>query len=274
MKISVISLISYDADMIMSSIKSYYNYVDQIVLGLDVNRITWSGNPFSFDEEKLWKQLDDIDTDNKILIVEDNFHKSSIPMENDTYERNFLKNYCTGDWILSFDADEVLLNAHDFFYRFVPLFEPYKTKKDLLFTWFLPYKYLPVTDSYLVITNNDNTIFRGDTQGFATDKNNTYTYARWTNNKNIVQSPLCILHWSFCRPAKAIDMKINNFGHSDRTKDDPFFDNWKKVDHTNYKQLRNFKTSGFGDNQWEKLLEVPANNFQDWMKSQTDKVYR
>ena len=51
-KKSVISLISYDADYLPASIRSYYNYVDEIVLGLDENRTSWSGNKFSFDEEK------------------------------------------------------------------------------------------------------------------------------------------------------------------------------------------------------------------------------
>ena len=52
-KKSVISLISYDAEYLPASIKTYYNYVDEIVLGLDENRTSWSGNQFSFDEEAL-----------------------------------------------------------------------------------------------------------------------------------------------------------------------------------------------------------------------------
>ena len=44
-KKSVISLISYDAHYLPKSIEKYYNYVDEIVLGLDKNRTTWSKNP-------------------------------------------------------------------------------------------------------------------------------------------------------------------------------------------------------------------------------------
>ena len=62
-KKSVISLISYDAEYLPNSIKSYYEYVDEIVLGLDKNRVSWSKNKFSFDEQKLWKDLSTIDTD-------------------------------------------------------------------------------------------------------------------------------------------------------------------------------------------------------------------
>lgn len=90
-KKSVISLISYDAEYLPDSIKSYYDYVDEIVLGLDKDRISWSGNKFSFNEDELWKQLQAIDKDDKINIIEDNFHRSRVPIENDTHERNFLK---------------------------------------------------------------------------------------------------------------------------------------------------------------------------------------
>ena len=46
LKKSVISLISYDASYLPKSMASYYDYVDEIVLGLDKDRITWSGNAF------------------------------------------------------------------------------------------------------------------------------------------------------------------------------------------------------------------------------------
>jgi hypothetical protein len=50
LKKSAISLISYDASYLPKSIASYYDYVDEIVLGLDKDRITWSGNAFTFDD--------------------------------------------------------------------------------------------------------------------------------------------------------------------------------------------------------------------------------
>ena len=111
-KKSAISLISYDANRFLcDSIERYYNYVDEIVLGIDKDRITWSGNPFEIDEDVLWKDLSVIDGDSKITIVEENFHQSKVAIENDNYERNFLKQECTHEWIVSIDADEMLINA-------------------------------------------------------------------------------------------------------------------------------------------------------------------
>ena len=114
-KKSAISLISYDAHLLPNSIKTYYDYVDEIVLGLDSDRITWSRNKFSFDETALWKELGSIDTKGKISVIEENFHKSEVAIENDNYERNFLKEHCEHDIIVSVDADENLLAAKDFF---------------------------------------------------------------------------------------------------------------------------------------------------------------
>ena len=64
-KKSALSLISYDAHLLSNSIKKYYEYVDEIILGIDKDRISWSNNKFSFDEDTLWKELDKIDGEGK-----------------------------------------------------------------------------------------------------------------------------------------------------------------------------------------------------------------
>ena len=105
------------------------------------------------------------------------------------------------------------LNAHYCIKGKNSLSRKYYDKVDLCFSWILPYKQLPTdkdgNDYYLVIANNDDTVFKGDTQGFATSRYNNYTYCRWTDNKKTLLSPLAVLHWSFCRTEEEVDMKIN-----------------------------------------------------------------
>ena len=256
MNISAISLISYDSHYLASSIVKYYKYVDEIILGLDESRITWSGNNFVFNESELWEELKQIDTEGKISVIEDNFHKSRIAIENDNFERNYLKNHCSNDWILSIDADEQLLNAKDFFNRFCTIASRYAQKTDFCMTWATPYKI--IDDTVLVIANEDNTPFLGENQSVLTHKNNTYTYARWTDlsaqGANRVQTPLLALHWSLCRDRKDLHQKIHNIGHSDIVENDPFYKIWEQVTLDNYHELRNFKTSGLGGAQWPKLF--------------------
>jgi hypothetical protein len=264
LKKSVISLISYDAKYLAKSIEKYYNYVDEIVLGLDKDRITWSGNSFNFDESQLWAELSRIDGDNKITVIEENFHESSTAIENDNYERNYLKNSCSYDCIVSVDADEYLLNAKDFFYNFMPIAEKYINKADICMNWATPYK--QIGDTVLVIANEDDSPFLGENQGFITNKNNTFTYARWTDisasGENRIMSPLIALHWSLCRNKEDLHTKIHNIGHSDIVEKDPFYNIWKDVDLNNYTQLRNFKTSGLGGAQWPKLKAVNVNELE------------
>jgi hypothetical protein len=270
-KKSVISLISYDASYLAESIKTYYNYVDEIILGLDKDRISWSKNKFSFDENALWKELDNIDGDSKIEIVEGNFHRSNVPIENDNHERNFLKEYCSHDWVFSFDADEMLVNSEDFFNKFCPLVEDYNT--DLMFYWILPYKRLS-NDEVLVISKADRkTLPNNEVQGFTTHKENTFTYCRWTNNQSRMQSPLVILHWSFCRPKKELDLKVNNFGHSIESKKDPFYEIQAQINESNWQQLSNFKTSNMGP-QWESLMKIKESSLTSYLQQQADQMYR
>ena len=270
-KKSVISLISYDAHFLPNSIKSYYDYVDEIVLGLDKDRISWSGNKFSFNEDSLWKELKKIDVDNKINIIEDNFHRSRVPIENDTHERNYLKSKCENDWVFSFDADEVLVNAREFFIDFCPIVQDY-TDVELMFTWFSMYK--EFDDSYLIIADeNRQNLFKKDVQGFTANRDiNTFTYCRWTNSTTKILSPLAIEHYSFCRTQSELDTKINNFGHSTESKNDIFYTVQKNVTKDNYMGLTNFKTTAGGP-QWPTLRRVMKKDLQSVLLQESRLIY-
>ena len=274
-KKSAISLISYDAHYLPKSIERYYNYVDEIVLGLDKNRTTWSKNPFSFDEDALWSQLSQIDGDGKISIVEEDFVQSDVAIENDNYERNYLKDQCSHDWVFSFDADEVLVNPKHFFYDFCPLVEDYRETHDICMTWATPYK--EIGDTTLVIAEEDGSPFFGENQGVVTSKNNTFTYARWTNQSaagtNRILSPLVALHFSLCRKSDDLHKKIHNIGHSDIVEEDPFYKIWSQVDMDNYTQLKNFKTSGLGGAQWPSLEPIETQFLFEYVEQYLNRAY-
>lgn len=282
LKKSAISLISYDANRFLAkSIERYYDYVDEIVLGIDKDRITWSGNDFSIDEDALWSELSALDGDSKISIIEEDFHQSKVAIENDNFERNFLKEQCSHDWIFSFDADEMLVNAKDFFYEYCPLVERYMGKADVLMTWATPYKVVEDEEGNsitLVIANEDGSPFFGENQGVVTSKDSTFTYARWTDKSgaghNRLTSPLIALHWSLCRPDKELHEKINNIGHSDLVEKDPFYQIWSQVDITNYDELHNFKTSGLGQQQWPRLEPINSEHVEDYIKQYINGVYQ
>ena len=273
-KKSAISLISYDADYLPNSIKTYYDYVDEIVLGLDKNRVSWSKNKFTFDESKLWSELNDIDSDGKITIVEEDFVKSDKAIENDNFERNYLKEQCSHDWIFSFDADEELLNAHDFFVNYLPLIEKYYNTCDIMMTWATPFK--TIEDKTLVICENDGQAFLKEPQGVVTSKDSTYVFARWTDkcqsDSKKLMSPLIALHWSLCRSQNDLHQKINNIGHSDLVEQDPFYQLWSDLTLDNHNQYKNFKTSGMGP-QWPSLRAIPTEQLKSFYLQHKHLVY-
>ena len=275
-KKSVISLISYDAEYLPKSIGQYYDYVDEIVLGVDKDRISWSKNSYSFDEDKLWKELQNIDGDNKISVIEEDFHISDVAIENDNYERNFLKEQCENDLILSIDADEFLLNHKSFFYEYLPIVERYINNYDICMTWATPYK--EIDDTTLVIADLDQTPFFGENQGFLTHKNSTFTYARWTDKSQTgmgsILSPLIAVHYSLCREKDDLHKKIHNIGHSDIVERDPFYETWIQVTLENYHELRNFKTSGLGEAQWPCLYPVKTDQLVDYYRQFSVKAYQ
>ncbi len=280
-KKSVISLISYDANRFLTkSIERYYDYVDEIVLGIDKDRMTWSGNNFSIDESDLWSELSNLDGDNKISIIEENFHQSAKPIENDNFERNYLKSNCSNEWIFSFDADEFLINAKQFFHDFCPIAERYYNKYDICMTWATPYKV--VTDEEgnsitLVIANEDSSPFFGENQGVVTSSDSTFMYARWTDKSqhghNRLASPLVAIHYSLCRPDQELHEKITNIGHSDLVENDPFYQIWSKVNYENFKELKDFKTSGLGTAQWPSLEPVPTEYVEEYLKENLHRAY-
>ena len=273
-KKSAISLISYDAEYLPNSIKTYYDYVDEIVLGLDKNRVSWSKNKFTFDESKLWTELNDIDSDGKITIIEEDFVKSDKAIENDNFERNYLKEQCSYDWIFSFDADEELLNAHDFFVNYLPLVEKYYNTCDIMMTWATPFK--TIEDKTLVICENDGQAFLKEPQGVVTSKDSTYVFARWTDKcqaeSKKLMSPLIALHWSLCRSQSDLHQKINNIGHSDLVEEDPFYQLWSDLTLDNYTQYKNFKTSGMGP-QWPSLQAIPTEQLKSFYLQHKHLVY-
>lgn len=267
---SVVSLVSYDSYLLPESIKSYYPYVDEIVLGIDEDDISWSGQNVPIDRTTIFSQLKELDTDKKIVIIEENFHRSNSPIENDTHERNYLKAQCTNDWVFSFDADEVLVNPEEFFVDFCPIVQDYDDL-EIMFTWFLLYKEVP--NGYLIIANEDGSLFNKDIQGFTAHRDlHTFTYCRWTNAGKKVLSPLAIKHYSFCRPQKDLDLKIHNFGHSAESIKDPFYDTQKQVTMDNYHLLKNFKTSGMGE-QWPALTFVNRQHLDIVLQNNAKRIY-
>lgn len=103
-----------DPAYLQSSVSSYYQQVDKIVVTYDRNHLGWTGKPVRTNQ--CLSLLRHLDVDNKCLYFEGDYARPeyfSDPNKNETFQRNrsldIARQY--GDWILQLDTDEVLPKA-------------------------------------------------------------------------------------------------------------------------------------------------------------------
>lgn len=104
-------LISYDYQMLKTSLPLVYASADEIFLAIDYKRRTWSGNSFEISDD-FFSWIEIFDKDKKIHIYEDDFYDPSLSVkDNDTRERNMLGiRMGSGGWHLQVDSDEYFVD--------------------------------------------------------------------------------------------------------------------------------------------------------------------
>jgi SAM-dependent methyltransferase len=226
-KLSFISLIAYDYEYLIRSISSYYDIADEIILGLDEDLVSWSNLPINIDKNKVKNDILAIDCDNKIKIIESNFHSQGKPMKNDIYERNFLSKLCKdNNWIIQIDADEAISNGEEF----QNVIEDSDPNFQLTCNWILLFKKIS-TEKYIKLNDNESC-------SIATKLKGQFVRGRETN-QSIKQLPIKIIHCSWCRTEDELYTKLKNWRHSQDFDVDKFFQIWKSINEYNYMHFYN-----------------------------------
>jgi hypothetical protein len=249
--LSFVSLLAYDYKYAFKSIRTYYDIADEIILGLDQDHISWSGNKYEFSEEDLGKFLEEFDTEKKIKVVRGNYHKTIIPLRNDTDERNHLSTQCKDDnWVIQIDADEMALNPKEFSEWMAKTPEMLAVKGK----WITILK--SFGDKYVVIDEGretDGSIYIG------TKMKNSYTVVRDTPQPAI-ESPLRLLHMSWGRTREELKMKLENWGHSKDFDINKFLEMWDSITLDNYMNYTNIHP--LHGPYWPKLKVVDASEIK------------
>lgn len=226
--LSFVTLLAYDYRYAFGAISSYYDIADEIVLGLDSDRLSWMRQPFVIDIDEVAKFISQIDQKKKIRIVEGNFHTSDHPMENETLERNALSLQCSeGNWVLQIDGDEILMNAPEF-RQWLQTAPP---DHRCAARWFNVFKFFG--DKALMIDPPT------ELTPVATKLRGQYVSARVTQQP-VVVSPLNLLHFCYGRSPEDLLAKLRNWGHARDFNISAFFEMWKSIDLQNYESLHNF----------------------------------
>jgi len=254
---SAISLVSYDYRFLLTTIPKYLPFVDELLLGVDGEGLTWSGQRFeippSFFEEL--RQLDERPA--KIRVIARPFYSAArSPMENDTAERNALSLEARpGNWLVSIDADECLLNPKAFFGFLGRLDKGADVDVDA--SWISSFKDLG--ESLLVVAAHAN----GGLERFpiATMRRGAFVTSRRTAAKAIL-SPGVALHYSWGRTAEELLQKLRNWSHTRDFDVEKFFEFWQGVNKTNYSAVRRFHP--IWPEMWSRLVRVEKEDLENW----------
>lgn len=229
-------LVSYDFKYLYKSIPLVYEASDLIVLAVDKDRLTWSGNPLYIDP-LFFDWVKEFDTLKKIVIYEDAFYiAKNTPAENDTRERNLLaKAMGEGGWHIQIDSDEYF-NDFKGFVSFLNekkqyLKNPKKQPIEIHVQWITLFK--KVEGGFLYIKDSLDAV------EVATNYPK-YKYMRATRHSKKIITKFILLHQSWARDDDEIYTKITNWSHRDDSDNVAFFEFWKNISLENYKEVTNF----------------------------------
>jgi hypothetical protein len=226
--LSFVTTLAYDWKYAFEAIRSYYAVAEEIILGLDADRISWSKKQFAFDDKAVAEFIAAIDTDKKIRIIEGNFHTRDAPMDNETAERRQLGAACrAGNWVVQIDADEILLNP----LQLKNFLDGMAQDACASASWLPVYKI--IGNKALVVGG------RMEATPVATRSPQRYRMARNTDQSSVL-SPLNLLHLSWCRTEEELVQKLTHWGHSTEIDLEKTVGLWRDTTLENYHQRRNF----------------------------------
>lgn len=231
--IAVGFLVSYDFELLKIAIPLVYEPADVIVLGIDKNRTSFTGKPFSYDENfKLW--VKDLDIEKKVRWVEDEFYQASLsPMQNETRERNKLFESIAANWYIQLDADEYFIDFPGFI-RFLKANEqgnPPLAKLSISVNWKTVYK--SSVDGFFLIGG------KMEQMSIATNIP-IYDSGRTQYEANVIHSPSILIHQSWGRSEGEVMLKLTNWSHAHDFDADAFYKKWFNCNKENYRKYKNF----------------------------------
>jgi hypothetical protein len=250
-------LISYDYNMIFSSMDQLYNHVDEIYLAIDKKRLTWSGNQYEL-PDTFFEEIKSFDVKKKIKFYFDDFYKEDLsPSECDTRERTLLSRKMGKGWLLQIDVDEYIYDfekiANYLRKKWHLLLFPSLTPVVFRANWITLYKQLD--DGFLYIKNNET---------FPIITNVPfYEYCRENNSVINVQTNLQVIHQSWARTDEEVATKLKNWSHRKDFNTSKYLEFWKNLTSENYQSFTDFHPVYPKD--WNKLFYIKSGGIKNFI---------
>lgn len=225
--------VAYDWYYLERALPYIYDSADKIVLSLDKDHISWSLNPFEFDDVAFSQLVSRLDLNKKITIVRDDYHLATLsPMENEVRQRNEMaKHLGAGGWHLQLDCDEYFLE----FPAFATWLKNWMPANPVNVCCSFLTLFKQLDSGYLVI--NPESTKNLEFIQIATNKPEYKTGRRndWFN----VYTNFILVHQSWARNESEVVTKITNWGHRNDFDSRKFVTFWKELSEVNYQQCHN-----------------------------------
>lgn len=252
MKINIGFLLSYDYELLKHAVPLVYDEADKIILAVDENYITWSGNKFEIDES-FYDWLSNFDRDNKIEVYRDNFYiPENTSMENEVRERNMIAEQLGEGICIQLDADEYVLD----FKGMVSFLKKHKNKLSSKKIQICPYLidiYKKSEEGFFLIEET-TPFYMGTTHPHYVRGRKNYKQQKW-------YIPFVVVHQTWGRSEEELKFKLENWGHNTDFDVEEFFKFWRLIDKNNYQDFSNFHP--LDKNAWKKLIYIPETDIQN-----------
>lgn len=253
-------LVSYDYEFLKIALPFVYKASDLIVLCIDQDRMSWSGNVFNFDET-IFEWVKSIDSSNKIKIYQDKFYspdRSSI--ENDSFQRTKLAEFMgEGGWHIQLDTDEYFPGFEEFtrFLKSKKRYLNHPVSRPIDIGAFLVPIIKTCKEGYIYVKNSKESFV------LATNYPE-YTNARRSKHR-IIFSDHYVFHQSLARSEEEIKFKILNWGHNKDFNTLSYFKLWQVLDEHNVKFIKDFNPV-YGDT-WHELDYIKAGDMTGFINA-------
>jgi len=271
MVVKVGYLVSYDYEYLKYSLPLIYDNekVQEIILVIDKDRLTWSGNKFDI-PVTFFEWIKSIDLQYKIKILEDSFYnESNPPMINENEERNFLyEKMGKCDWYIQLDCDEYFLDFSAFIGELEKIYlEKNKYHNTLSVCVKLANLFKKLEKGFLVISPIREKCW------VATTNPNCY-FGRVNESNEIIESDAILVHQSWARCESEILQKITNWGHKNDFDSKSYFNLWKSLDKNNYRYIHDFHPLQDNDGIWNELKLLHFENIETLLDYSENRLRR
>jgi len=248
--LSVAMLVAYDWKLGVEAIRRCYGIADEIVLGLDAERLSFRRERYPFNDAAFRRAIKKADPQAKIRVLEGDFHSKADPSENETHERNALSLACRpGNWVLQIDADEWMLNPGEFKAWLGGL----RVEREIMARWHTVYK---VCGRQALVVDSDNEwiCVGGGRRGAHWQRRETGSWR--------VRSPLRLLHLSFALSEAQLRRKLGSWSHAHQIDLEDTVRRWRSATVKNHKSYRDFHH--LERTLWPRLKAVRLDRLEAW----------